>query len=437
MNPVKNQTSPATQPAVAIKILGAGGAGGRLLEALAARDPGLPLVALNTDASALAALSVPRKILLGRESTRGLGAGGDPERGKAAVDEVVEELESVCRGAGVVLVLAGLGGGTGTGAAPVLARAAKTAGAVALAVVTLPFEFEGSRRQRQALAGLDRLKAAADAVICVPNQSLFRLVERQATLLEGFRIINGLICDGVQGIVRLLTRRGLLNIDFADLRNLVQGRQAESCLAAAEAAGPNRAAEVADRLINHPLLDEGEALDAADAVLVSLVGGPDLTMAAVNEVMDRLNRRCEGAQVLIGAVIDPEFADRLAVTLVTAQHAGPPAPSRQSPAAEPDGESPTAEELRIEGGFRAKTGTAAVKSRIVPPPPELTPGERDKMLAQNGGGKVPRKRAARWRQTQLPLEIISKGRFEKSEPTIHHGEDLDIPTYIRRGVSLN
>jgi cell division protein FtsA/cell division protein FtsZ len=433
------ETEAQPEAAVTVRVFGIGGAGCRMIAALASGAAGLRAAALHTDARALAGLALPETMLLGRAVTRGLSAGGDPERGKAAVEEAAGELEALCGDTPVVVILAGLGGGTGTGGAPALARIAKAAGALVLGVVSLPFDFEGARRRQQSLAGLEKLRAAADAVVCVPNQDLFKLAGQRTTMVEGFEIINRLVGDAVQGLGRLLTRGGLLKVDFADLREAVAGGLMETALGAAEAAGPQRARDAAGQLLRHPFLQAGEALDEADTVLVSIVGGPDLTLTEVNEVMEPINRRCDGAQVLVGALTDPAFSDRLGVTLLAARR-GDAAPARPAAAgleAKPDSIAPSSEGLPIEGGFNGKPEAAPGRPRFVPPPPELTPEARAQIAAQNGGVRGARKRSARWRQTQLPLELISKGRFEKSEPTIHHGEDLDIPTYIRRGVPLN
>ena len=188
------------------------------------------------------------------------------------------------RGADIVFLLAGLGGGTGTGAAPVLARMARESGALVLAIVTMPFEFEGLRRQQQAEYGLHLLKSAADAVICLPNQKLFKLLDEKTSVVDGFKISNALLAEGLHGIWRLLTRTGLINVDFADLCSVTRGRHSASSFASAEASGERRAEQIVEKLLSHPLLDGGQALSEADAVLVSLVGGPDLTLVRNQQI---------------------------------------------------------------------------------------------------------------------------------------------------------
>ena len=221
------------------------------------------------------------KIHLETKLLRGLGTGGDPERGRAIAEEQFATLKTACEGADVILIVAGLGGGAGSGISPVLARAAKETGALVLAFVTLPFVCEGNRRQQQAQQSLEQLKSVADGVICLPSQKTFKLIDENTSVLDTFRITGGLLVEGVRGVWRLLTRPGLIQIHFDDLCALVRDRHSESAFAFVEAAGAARSREVVEKLLAHPLLDEGRALAESDAVLVSLMGGKDLTMAEV------------------------------------------------------------------------------------------------------------------------------------------------------------
>lgn len=418
----KTDNEPVLKKTISIKVWGVGGAGCNALGVLdAAALEGVHILAVNTDSQALEAAGAPDKFVLGAKRTRGLGAGGDPELGRAAAEDDAEKLSALCAGADIVFILAGLGGGTGTGAAPVLARLARASGALVLAIVTLPFDFEGTRRQQQAQAGLETLKIAADAVICLPNQKLFKLLDEKTSVVESFKISNGLLAEGLHGIWRLLTKTGLINVDFADLCSVTRGRHAASSFASAEASGDRRAEKIIEKLMAHPLLDEGKELAEADAVLVSLVGGPDLTLVEVDKLMEPLKRQCENAHIIFGAAIDEQFIQRLSVTVIA---------SRQEPQLERDISAGKGAPLHFLNG----APSARPPSRTTPPPPDLTPEQKEQLLkSQNGKG---RKKFSRL-QRELPLEIVFKGRFEKSEPTIRHGEDLDLPTYIRRGVPLN
>src|SRR5437773_7427868 len=301
----------------ALKVFGVGGAGCNAVEHISQSGlPGVRFAALNTDIQSLVDLSVECVVPLGSLLTRGLGAGGDPEIGRAAAEEETEGLRKLCAGAGVVVIMTGLGGGTGTGASPVLARVAKEAGALVLAMATLPFECEGARRQRQAQAGLEQLKEAADAVLCLPNQRVLKLIDENTSLIETFKITNDLLAQGLRGIWRLLSRAGIINVDFADLCAVVRGQHAESSFACAEAGGEHRAREVVENLLASPLLEGGAVLNEAESVLVSIVAGSDLTMAEVNRLMSQINRASENAQIIMGAAVEKELGDRLSVTLV-------------------------------------------------------------------------------------------------------------------------
>jgi len=304
-------------PASPIRVLGIGGAGCRVVKRLQSGDLGAAsLVAMNTDAAALQDCGVNHRIQLGARLTRGLGAGGDPEIGRAAVEEASDAIREACRGADLVFIITGLGGGTGTGVAPIAARLAREAGALVLGLVTLPFACEGARRQRQARLGLEELKSVADVVLTLPNQRVLSLIDESTSLLETFRFTDALLAEGVYGVWRILGRSGLLNVDLADLRELVRDRHAESYFACAEAEGDSRSREVVERLVLSPLLENGQLLRETGSLVASVVAGPSLTMAEVNRVIELLRRECEGAELLLGATVDPTLGDRLSLTLI-------------------------------------------------------------------------------------------------------------------------
>jgi cell division protein FtsZ len=425
----------ATERKFTLKVFGVGGAGGNAIDYMTRQDfAGVNFMAINTDAQALAQLGVIEKLTLGAKLTRGLGTGGDPEMGRAAAEEDIEKIRAMCAGADVICVVAGLGGGTGTGAGPVVARLAKESGALVLGIATLPFEFEGARRGRQALMGLRDLKNEADGVICLPNQKVFKLIDENTSVNEALKITNELLAQGVRGIWRLLTHTGLINVDFNDLCAVLRGRHEESSLATIEASGENRSHEIIEKLMTHPFLECGQVLADADAVLVSLAGGPDMTMAEINRVMEAINRQCENAHIIMGAGIQEAMAGRLSVTLVASR---PKARDEKPTQPLPPGQKNLPEGAH-EQEICNPTAAPRPASRYVPPAPSLSVEQREKLLnAQQHGSTRSRRKSAAMRQGTLPLEIVNKGRFEKSEPTIHHGEDLDVPTYIRRGVALN
>jgi cell division protein FtsZ len=437
LDPTRGAPAEATDQAalkkkISIKVCGVGGAGCNAAGFIAqTKFDSVDFLLLNTDAQALAASPLPDKWVLGRHRARGLGTGGDPEQGRAAAEEDAARLASFCAGADIIFILAGLGGGTGTGAAPVLARVARESGALVLAMAILPFDFEGGRRQRQADAGLQQLKAAADAVICLPNQKLFKLLDEKTSVLETFAISHSLLAEGLRGIWRLLTQTGLINVDFADLCSVTRGRHVASSFATAEAGGEKRSEQVIEKLLAHPLLDGGQVLNHSDAVLVSLAGGPDLTMSEVNKIMEPLQRQCENAHLIFGAAIDAAFRGRISVTLIASSRRS--AENAPLPAGLAAAEAPAAEDAAAMQ-FLDPSATPHPPSRFVAPPPEMSNEKKEQLYTHQTG--QPRKKSSRL-QKELPLEIVFKGRFDKSEPTIRHGEDLDLPTYIRKGVALN
>ncbi len=399
------------QPAQPVfRMFGVGNAGITLVDSLDALEfLGAEFAVINTDATGLATSAAPVKIQLESKLLRGLGSGGDPERSRALAEEQFSTLKSACAGADIVFILAGLGGGAGSGIAPVLARAAREAGALVLAFVTLPFECEGNRREQQAQQSLELLKPAADGVICLPGTKTAKLIDENNSIVDTFRVTGGFLIEGLRGIWQLLTRPGLIQVHFADLCNLLRDRHVENAFAYVEASGAGRSREVMERLLNHPLLDEGRALAESDAVLVSLTAGKGLTMAEINRVMDQMKRQCGHAQITMGAAEDPALKDKLCVTVIVAKQ----------------NSAPTALSLRLESRTTTNnTGTTGTGTSAVREPAASRPVRQ-------------RKPNSKMVQSQLPLSVVSKGRFDKSEPTLHRGEDLDVPTFLRRGLPLN
>jgi cell division protein FtsZ len=422
------QNGPAKSP-LRVKVLGVGNAGTAVIENLA--GSGFPtdcLAAVNTDAQSLARSSAAEKFHLESRLLRGLGTGSDPERGRALAEEHQAKLKSLCEKAEVVFIVAGLGGGTGTGISPMLASIAKELGALVVAFVVTPFDCEGSRRRSVAEQGLESLAEAADGLVCLPNQKIFKLIDENTSVRDTFRLSNELLGDAIRGVWRLLTHSGLIEIHFADLCALLRDHPGESAFAVAEAMGPTRSREVVDKLLAHPLLDNGELLREASTLLVSITGGSDLAMAEVNRVMEHINAQAQHAQVIMGAAIDERFPDRLAVMLVAKRNTVRRPAREQAHTTQPN-------DMGVE--LLDAPSTPRPASRFVPPAPSLPRENMEQLLSRQNTGSRGKKSLPRLRQTQLPLEFVSKGRFDKSEPTIHKGEDLDVPTYIRRGVALN
>lgn len=434
--PSPRDGSNAAPPALKLKVIGVGGAGGRVAAHLARHAwPGLTCLAVNTDLQALDQCAGVQPFLLGRSLLSGLSAGGDPKLGRAAAEADEEALRELTAGADLVFVIAGMGGGTGSGAAPLVARAAKASGALVLGVAAMPFEMEGSRRQRQAILGLARLRQEADTVICVANQHLLRLVDGQTPVAQLFDQANARLAEAVAAIWRMLAWPGLINLDFSALRSALAGRHAESCLAAAEATGDNRPFEVWEKLMQSPDLQHPQALSDAETVLVNLVGGDDFLTAEMEWLLANLQSRAPDAKLLMGVATDPAFTGRLAMVVISSRFSET---TQEAPVAAV-AVAPQEAAARTQSQDDLKTQVLGpelprTRSRFVPPAPVVSP-EKAQQLYRRQSGRTRRKKEAS-RQGLLPLEIVSKGRFEKSEATLHDGEDLDVPTYIRRGVVL-
>lgn len=433
MEPIESPgTGPTPIVPAALRVLGVGRAGARIVEGLhGAGLAGVSLTVLSPEDAVLESIRLPDRRPMGRTLTRGLGAGGDPAQGRAcaeAEESVIRELAADGR---VVFVVAGLGGGTGSGAAPAVARIAREAGALVVGVVTLPFKFEGRLREGHAAAAFDALRSAADAVICIPNQQVLSTVPEKAPIHEVFAAANRLVAGAVGGIVRLLVQPGEIALDFSHLERLLRGRHAESVMASAAARGEHRAREVVEQLLAHPFLNGGDVLGLADGVLLSLASGPGLPAQEVGWIVDQVQRQCDHAEVVVGTTIDPSLADGIHVTLIAARGGSVPVPERVA------ADSPPAP---VVGGDEGLLGAAESRgshagARLVPPAPELTPEQKGEVLARAGGRTGIKRRKPV--QTLFNFDVVSKGRFEKTEATILHGEDLDLPTFIRRGYSLN
>lgn len=441
-----NTTAAPVKKQPIIKVFGVGGCGSNVAAQIDRAGFGsAQVIVLNTDAQALAQCPLPYKFNLGIDLNGGLGAGGDPERGRAAAEQDEARLRELCTGVDLVFICAGLGGGTGTGAGPVVARVAKECGALALAFVTLPFDCEGPKRMRQARAGLEEFKAAADGVICLPNQKVFKLIDENTSVIETFATTNDLLAQGVRGIWQLVTRPGFINLDFADLGAVVRDRHSESSFATAEASGAHRAKDVVEKLFANPLLDGGEALNEADALLVSLMGGPSLTMAEVNRVMDQINRQCENAHLIMGAAIEEALGDRLTVTLVASRR---PAPTTAVlPPSAASGPTESAPGPRVASDFDLLGAAIATKPvarneavALATQPNPVAVADPESLVAPPAVTVSrtwrPRKKAKAV-HPELGLENVTTGPFQHSEPTRHHGVNLDVPTFVRRGMPMN
>jgi cell division protein FtsZ len=299
-----------------ILVIGVGGGGGNAVNTMISGNlDGVEFVVANTDMQALEANMAPHKIQLGNALTKGLGAGANPDVGRRAAEESLQQIADLIAGADMVFVTAGMGGGTGTGAAPVIAQIARDCGALTVGVVTKPFGFEGKKRARQAVEGIERLESAVDTLIVIPNNRLLALVGPQTSMVESFRKADSVLLNAVQGISDLMTVPGLINVDFADVRTIMSG-MGRALMGTGIGTGKRRATEAAETAISSPLLED-VSIDGATGILINITGGPDLTLHEVNEASSLIQQAAhEDANIIFGSVIDPNLSEEVRITVI-------------------------------------------------------------------------------------------------------------------------
>ena len=299
-----------------ITVIGVGGAGGNAVNNMIASGlDGVEFVVANTDAQALALSSAEHRIQLGVNLTEGLGAGSRPEIGQAAAEEALDDIRTQISGSHMVFVAAGMGGGTGSGAAGVIARIAKEVGVLTVGIVTKPFQFEGARRMRVAEAGIAELARYVDTLIVIPNQNLFRVANERTTFAEAFVLADQVLYSGIACIVDLIVKEGLINLDFADVRTVMSG-MGTAMMGTGEATGERRAITAAEEAITNPLLDD-VSLKGARGLLLSIIGGSDMTLYEVDEAASRVRQEVDPeANIIVGASFDNSMGDRIRVSIV-------------------------------------------------------------------------------------------------------------------------
>ena len=380
-----------------IAVIGVGDGGCNAIASMVKQwENGPALTAINTDAQTLYANQAPQRIQIGKKLTRGLGTGGDPELGRLAAEDDFNTLRGLFTETDLVFLVTALGGGTGTGAAPVLARAAHETGALVVVLATLPFDFEGTQRTALAKKCVIELQEQADVVIAVPNQSLAATAGAAATATEAFRQADALISMGVFAIWKLLVQRGIMNVDFATLRTVARCSGGLSTFSYGEGKGPDRAFTAVESALHHPLAENTNALTEAESALISIMGGPDMTLREVEAIMASIKAFCkQDAHLTVGTTIDANWEGIISVTIVASQFWR------------------TAEEPTTEPSLLLETE------------------EADK---PSSSGK--RKKRSKPTQGQLGFDSIGKGIFKDVEPTYLNGEDLDVPTFHRRRVTI-
>ncbi len=359
------------------------------------------------------------KLDVGRELTRGLGAGADPEVGKKAAEDHAEEIEDVLRGADMVFVTAGEGGGTGTGGAPVVARIARSLGALTIGVVTRPFTFEGRRRSVQADSGIDGLRAEVDTLIVIPNDRLLSISDRSVSVLDAFRSADQVLLSGVQGITDLITTPGLINLDFADVKSVMQGA-GSALMGIGSARGEDRAVQAAELAISSPLLEA--SIDGAHGVLLSIQGGSDLGLFEINEAARLVQEAAHAeANIIFGAVIDDALGDEVRVTVIAAGFdSGSPTVRRDARALG-----------QVTGGALPTPRPGSSASHAIPAVVPVAPAtEAPYVPAQVPGEEIPA-----FLSTD-PEAVTATGQLEmprtfEEEPSRRGRDDLDVPDFLK------
>ncbi len=298
-----------------IKVVGVGGGGCNAVNRMIDEGvEGIEFIAVNTDAQVLMLSKAPTKVRIGEKATNGLGAGGNPDVGKKSAEESSDELYEILKGSDMVFVTAGMGGGTGTGAAPIVAQIAKEIGALTIGVVTRPFTFEGTKRIQAAEQGIARLKEQADTLIVIPNDRLLTMVEKRATLQDSFKTADDVLRQGIQGISEVITIPGLINVDFADVKN-VMSEGGAALMAVGRASGEDRAIKAAEQAISNQLLDI--TIDGAHGILFNITGGPNLALSEVNQAAAIIKNTADpDVNLIFGAVIDENMGDELRITVI-------------------------------------------------------------------------------------------------------------------------
>jgi cell division protein FtsZ len=393
-----------------IRIVGVGGGGSNAINRMIAEGiSGVDYVVVNTDNQSLLLSDAPVRVRIGDKLTRGLGAGGNPERGEKAASETLDELYQVLQGSDMVFITAGMGGGTGTGAAPIVAKAARELGALTIGVVTRPFLFEGSKRANAAEQGIEQLRECVDTLIVIPNDRLLELTDKRMSLTESFRMADDVLRQGIQGISELITTPGLINLDFADVRTIMSEGGA-ALMAVGTASGENRAKIAAEESVSSQLLEV--TIDGARGILFNITGGPNMTLFEVNQAAAIIRERAHpDANMIFGAVIDEEMGDSIRITVIATGFETSPMRRQLLSSA-----------VRSEPTRKAATANSAMpeqpKREVKKPEPE--PAQVQASSSPTGSPK--REKA----------EVSATGNNASEMPPRFSPNNLDIPAFLRR-----
>ena len=425
LNELPLEHSLLTDRNIAIKLVGVGGAGSNAIDRLKMENlERLQLAVINTDYQALASSPVQDKVLIGMSVTRGLGAGGDPDLGREAAEADREKIAKVVKDCDLVFLVTGMGGGTGSGASPVVAEIAAETGALVIAFVTMPFSFEGGRRLKQAEEGLRALRQVCDAVIPLPNDMLLQEASDHETVLDSFARADEWIGRGVKSIWAILFKTGLINLDFATLRQAFSQRGGKTLFGLGDGTGENAVADAVASLKLCPMLHTPEFSRRADRLLVNILGGADLTLPKVNELMSAITEQFgRDSLIIMGAVIDEDMPGRVEVCVIgTSDMGGRGVPPRRF-----------VSNGRSKSPFAPRGEAPGVNPSKTAPAGELGPATRgaaDTAEAKNV-------HAAQVAQEEFGFgEVESRGHFEKTDRNLFDGQDLDVPAYLRKGIKI-
>ena len=410
---------------VAIKVIGIGGAGANAVDRLKMDNlERVQLAVINTDAEALSVSPVETKLMIGAGITRGLSAGGDPELGRLAAEADREKIAALAARTDLIFLVAGMGGGTGSGAAPIVAEICRQAGALVIAFVNLPFSFEGGRRLKQAEEGLAELRRCCDAVIPLPNDMLMQVGAEGQSALDSFALADEWIGRGVKSLWSMLHRTGLINLDYATLRQAFAQKSGKTLFGLGTGAGEHAVADVIESLNQCPLLHTPEFSRKADRLLVNIVGGPELTLSSVNDIMAAVSEQYgRDAHIFLGAVIDEQLAGRIEVCIIGTSDVSRTGVRRGVATVVPSAETKlplqdTPVRAKPGSGARRPSGAAQPAGELAPAGAPAKPPVKQDEFAFGG------------------LEPDTRGWFDSTDRNLFEGQDLDVPTYLRKGIKI-
>jgi len=423
--PLTPDTDNLGDRSISIKVIGLGGAGGNAVDRIKMENlDRLQLAVINTDLQALNSSPVEEKVLIGSQITRGLGAGGDPDLGYDAAESDREKIAEVVKDIDLVFLVVGMGGGTGSGAAPIVADIASEAGALVISFVTLPFSFEGGRRAKQAEEGLLSLRRSCDAVIPLPNDVLLQEAAEGETALDSFARADAWIGRAVRSVWAMLFRTGLINLDFSTLRQAFHTRGGKTLFGLGSGAGENAAADAIESLGMCPLLATPEFSRKADRLLVNIVGGTDLTLPKVNEIMSAVTERYgRESHVIMGAVIDEDLQGKVEICVIGTSDIGGRLPPRR-PNSRPRSTTTSANARTAE-----TESHSPAEKLLASTTRSATTARKSKASAVNAGIAQD--------EFSFQAGAENRGNFERTDRYLFEGQDLDVPTYMRKGIKIN